>query len=214
MNMKKTKLFNGFGFAGQHGNASEIILKMYDNQQELLVDVPLIKADVTAIKADINAIASDLTKLTAIESDLTKLKALINVTVTFDTDGGSTVESQTIPFGTVATLPEAPTKEGYTITGWYLGENPFNYETLVESNITLTAHWEADVVVSFNADGGAEIASQTIAYGTKAILPDIPTKEGFTFDGWYIGETLFSFDTLVLADTVLTAHWIETVPEG
>lgn len=140
--MRRTKLFNGFGFAGQHGAASKLIEDMYAKQNELIDEVGDLLVEVPLIDTGVNTLAGNLSTLTTL---VDKIKALINVTVTFNTDGGSTVESQTIPFGTVATLPEAPTKEGYTIIGWYLGENPFNYETLVESNITLTAHWTETV---------------------------------------------------------------------
>lgn len=62
-------------------------------------------------------------------------------TVTFDTAGGSTVASQSIENGKVATKPANPTKEGCTFDGWYLGSSKYDFNTKVTSNITLKASW-------------------------------------------------------------------------
>ena len=136
--MRKTKVFNGFGFAGQHGKASEMVLEIYEKKG----DIEQLVEDTSLLELGLGTVVSDLTALTTL---VNKLKALATVTVTFNTDGGSEVTAQTIPFGTVATLPEAPTKEGYTLDGWYLDDAPFDYETLVEANITLTARWTETV---------------------------------------------------------------------
>lgn len=64
-------------------------------------------------------------------------------TVTFNTDGGSTVSSQTVESGKTATKPADPTKEGYTFAGWYNGDTEFDFATQITANITLTAHWTA-----------------------------------------------------------------------
>ena len=65
----------------------------------------------------------------------------ITCTVTFSTDGGGSISPQNVPFGGLATLPEAPTKTGSTFAGWYLGEKVFDFNTPVMKSMTLTAHW-------------------------------------------------------------------------
>ena len=150
--MKIDKVFNSMGFAGRVGKLGTVIAKLRDDVDGLLEDVPAIAADVNEIAADVNEIAADVNEIAADVNeikpnlnDLTelvnKIKALVNVTVTFDTDGGSSVESQTIPFGTHANPPEAPTKEGFVLFGWYLDDEPFDFETPIESNIIITAAW-------------------------------------------------------------------------
>ena len=63
--------------------------------------------------------------------------------------------------------------------------------------------------VIFNSDGGTDVGTQTIVYGGMAAEPEDPIKEGYTFSGWYSGETEYSFATEVKADLTLTAHWTE-----
>ena len=61
--------------------------------------------------------------------------------VTFDSAGGSDVPSQEVVSGNLATEPTAPTREGFTFAGWYLGDTAYNFNTPVTGNITLVAHW-------------------------------------------------------------------------
>ncbi|MBQ9833791.1 MAG: InlB B-repeat-containing protein [Bacilli bacterium] len=62
-------------------------------------------------------------------------------TITFNSNGGSNVESQNVIENDKAYQPSNPTKAGYTFGGWYLGNNKYNFNTSVTSNITLTAKW-------------------------------------------------------------------------
>ena len=60
--------------------------------------------------------------------------------------------------------------------------------------------------VTFQSEGGSEVASQ-IRANTPADRPADPTKEGYTFIGWYKGESEWDFETPVTADLTLTAKW-------
>ena len=60
--------------------------------------------------------------------------------------------------------------------------------------------------VTFQSEGGSEVASQ-IRANTPADQPADPTKEGYTFIGWYNGESEWNFKTPVTADLTLTAKW-------
>lgn len=68
-------------------------------------------------------------------------------TVTFNSDGGTTVASATVTDGEKVNKPTDPTKntleKNYEFTGWFNGENEWNFDTdAVTENITLTAKWK------------------------------------------------------------------------
>ena len=75
-----------------------------------------------------------------------------NYTVTFNSDGGSSVASQTVESGNKATKPNNPTKSGYTFKEWQLNGKAYDFNSAVTSNITLKAVWEAEEtkVYTFN----------------------------------------------------------------
>lgn len=65
-------------------------------------------------------------------------------TVTHESNGGSTVPSQTVKYNETANKPADPTKSGYTFAGWYTEEkftNKYGFATPVTGNITLYAKW-------------------------------------------------------------------------
>jgi len=138
-------------------------------------------------------------------------------TVTFDSDGGSAVAAQTVEDGKTATKPADPTKEGYTFVGWYLGSDKYDFSKPVTGNITLTAKWEKVVAppvtytVTFDSDGGSAVAAQTVEDGKTATKPADPTKEGYTFKGWYLGSTAYDFSKPVTGNITLTAKWEKVV---
>lgn len=102
-------------------------------------------------------------------------------TVSFDTDGGSTVSSMTEDYGTLLTPPVAPVREGYTFVGW----TPEFPDKMPAKNLTLTAQWKVNqYTIIFDTDGGSEVAAITADYGSKVTAPAAPTKEGHTFTGW------------------------------
>ena len=63
-------------------------------------------------------------------------------TVTFDSKGGTFVETQKVPFNGYAEKPDDPTKEGFTFAGWYLDDSEYDFDTPVTGDITLIAKWE------------------------------------------------------------------------
>ncbi len=62
-------------------------------------------------------------------------------TVTFNSNGGSAVSTQTVNYGAKASKPADPTRSGYTFTGWTLNGKAYDFNTVVTGNITLTANW-------------------------------------------------------------------------
>ena len=138
-------------------------------------------------------------------------------TVTFVTDGGSAVDSQTVESGKTATEPAAPTKSGYTFGGWYDDSaltSVFSFSTKITKDTTLYAKWiDASVptyTVTFETNGGSTVTSQTVASGGKATKPTAPTKSGFAFLDWYADSTFtakYDFSAFVTADTTVYARW-------
>lgn len=63
-------------------------------------------------------------------------------TVTFDSNGGSKIQSQKILEGTKATRPQDPAKENSSFIDWYLEDSPYDFDTIVQKDITLIAQWE------------------------------------------------------------------------
>ena len=102
-------------------------------------------------------------------------------TITFDTNGGSEIAPITQDYGTEITAPDNPTRKGYTFKGWDK-EIP---ETMPAENITVKAQWEINpYTITFDTNGGREIAPITQDYGTEITAPDNPTRKGYTFKGW------------------------------
>lgn len=126
-------------------------------------------------------------------------------TITFDTNGGSAVAPITQNYGTTIIAPENPTKTGYTFKKWDT-EIP---ATMPAENITITAEWTVNqYTITFNTNGGSEIASITQDYGTAIVAPANPTKSGYTFTGW--DKTIPS--TMPAENMTITAQWTEVIP--
>lgn len=96
-------------------------------------DIGIIAEDKYGNKSD--AVSAHL-KIKKVESEI--------VTVTFNSDGGSTVSPVKVDKGNEITEPEAPTKAGYKFLGWYQNNNLFDFSSKINGNITLIAKWEKE----------------------------------------------------------------------
>jgi uncharacterized repeat protein (TIGR02543 family) len=127
-------------------------------------------------------------------------------TLTFDSNGGTPVAPITGDYASEIVAPAAPTKDGYTFTGW----SPVLPETMPAGNQTYTATWTAiDYTITFNVDGGSVVEPLTQAYGSELVLP-VPTKDGFNFVGWFadVDRTIpFEVTIMPLGNTTLYALW-------
>ena len=146
--------------------------------------------------------------------------ASVTYPVTFNANGGTVnTKSKNVTIGkTYGTLP-TPTRTGYDFDGWYTRESggtKVTATTSVGTNppTTLYAHWIGKkYTVTLDANGGTvSMASRTATYGSEYPALPAPTREGYTFDGWYTqktGGTKVDEDTTVTtaANHTLYAHW-------
>lgn len=197
-------------------------------------------------------------------------------TVTFDSDGGSVVESQIVKDNELAVRPSNPTKDGYEFIEWDLNGVLYNFQTAVNKDITLKAVWKqvynivavldnneytakvlagekldisnfhfperegyivklydennkeydlnseilgevklkADYValksftVKFDSAGADKISDLKVWEGSLVTEPTI-TRNGYTLEGWYLGNDMYDFNTPVNSNITLKAKWNE-----
>ena len=134
-------------------------------------------------------------------------------TITFDSNGGSAVADLEEDYDIPISAPEAPTKAGLTFDQWYADEGltiPYVFTTMPAENITLYAQWLATVL--FDSNGGSAIDSQVVAELNVPDEPEDPTREGYTFSGWFTDNGTFlneyDFLTSITEDTALYAKWV------
>lgn len=142
----------------------------------------------------------------------TKPEEPVSYSVYF-TDETENYATQTVLEGNTATKPTNPTREGYTFAGWYLDGVLFDFSTEITSDTVLVAKWEAkEVTPSYTVtfmNGSVVSETKTIEEGKTVAKPTNPTKEGYTFVGWYLDGTAFDFSTKITSNTILTAEWKE-----
>lgn len=66
------------------------------------------------------------------------------ITVKFDTDGGSVIETQTVKYGETVVNPSDPQKEGVVFSRWKLNGEPYDFSSPVKQNITLKAVYKPE----------------------------------------------------------------------
>jgi pilin isopeptide linkage protein/uncharacterized repeat protein (TIGR02543 family) len=136
--------------------------------------------------------------------------------VVFDSNGGSAIPTQFVEDGEPAQRPADPTREGYRFGGWFADAAltiPYDFSQPVTADITLYAAWIiAQHEVSFDSNGGSAIPPQFVEDGEPAQRPADPTREGYTFCGWFADAALtipYDFSQPVTADVTLYACWIQ-----
>ena len=162
-----------------------------------------------------------------------------NVTVTFDSNGGGEVESQTIQQGQQVQRPADPVKEGYTFIGWYNKDDlpynnmpEWNFSYSVTKDMVLVAQWMEPMPIStepityLDKDGNQQVCNKytVLTSNTAGSILDLKDKWYDLPAGWYVvkGDVTFTprLDThgavnLILTDgSHLTTEWGINVKEG
>ena len=137
-----------------------------------------------------------------------------SVTVSYDTDGGSAVNPETVLQGNTVTEPTT-TRDHATFDGWYTDktyQTKWNFNEPVNEDMTLYAKWILnEQTVKVETNGGTKVEDIKVPYG-ETINEPTSTKEGYTFDGWYTDKTYqtkWDFKNAVKADMTLYAKWKE-----
>ena len=118
---------------------------------------------VTKLKEKIN---SDINIYLDYQKNIDNFNTEVNYyTITFDTAGGSSIDSIVVKENDTITKPNDPTKGGYTFLGWYIDDEEFNFEDLVKSDLTLVAKWEENK----NSNSTGSSSGGTITNSTNKI---------------------------------------------
>ena len=131
--------------------------------------------------------------------------------VTFDTMGGSLVDSINLKKGSLLKNIKSPSKEGYLFVSWLKDGVEYNLDSPITEDITLTANWiEAPEIyeyyeITFIVDG--QVEKVTVKENETVKPMNAPEKEGYNFLGWYSGEEKYDFNKKITKDIALTAKY-------
>ena len=150
---------------------------------------------------------------TPITSNLTLnavFKEAQTYTVSFDSNGGSSIKDVTVTEGTKVSKPTNPTRKDYDFVEWQLNGKTYNFSNVVTSDITLKAIWEESkpkYIVQFDSNGGSNVAAQGTDKNQKVTKPTDPTRDNYEFEGWFLDNKKFDFNSTVTSDITLKAEW-------
>lgn len=120
---------------------------------------------------------------------------------------GTLIESSIQNRGQYPTTPANPTRYSYTFTGW----DP-TVETEIVSNMSFKATYERNkYTVTFNKNGAtsADIPNQIITHDQKVVVPNVPTRAGYDFLGWFsnLSDAVSDVNNPIVRNTTFTAKW-------
>lgn len=131
--------------------------------------------------------------------------------VTFINEDGTKLSSINIEKGKNIEDIKLPEKEGYIFVNWLKDGLVYDESLPINEDLTLTATWieTPEIITNYTVTFkfGDETKTQTVKKDEKVTKPSDPKKEKHKFIGWYVGETLFDFDTAIEKDIVITAKF-------
>ena len=220
-------------------NASSYTLKVYSSADTLLQTISGVSgtsrtltssdysfADNTAYKVTVTAVGTG-NYATSAESSTSSVTTNQTYTVTWDSNGGSSVTSASFVTGGPLAAPSNPTRTGYTFVGWSTTETSnngdagsavsFDYTPPSAADITLYARWSADtntVTFKSNFSGGPSDDTQNVVTDQATNLSTgVFTRAGHTFVGWDTQADGAGTDysdgqsITITGDLVLYAQW-------
>ena len=139
-----------------------------------------------------------------VEGDMILYSAELAPVIDFNPKGGNDVEPIVSRAGDTITLP-TPKRDNYTFIGWFdAGNNKYEATTMPEASITLSAKWQANIVL--NENGGTDVADISKPVGEAIELPT-PSREGYIFAGWYQGNEKYTSTSMPENSIELTAKY-------
>lgn len=147
------------------------------------------------------------------------------VTVAFDSNGGTSVDPQAFDINAKATKPSDPTREGYRFDHWCVNDecsnagscgDAFSFDLSVTADATVHAKWVKQRTVIFSYDSAAvDVTGGSVVkvdHGVAVAEPIAAARDGYTFYGWYANEactTEYDFKAPVTADITVYAKWVK-----
>jgi uncharacterized repeat protein (TIGR02543 family) len=141
-----------------------------------------------------------------------------SLVVTFDTKGGTSVSNGSTSSGaSISAAPTAPTRTGYTLSGWSATDGgtvvTFPYAHGYTANFTMYAIWSANTLtITYDEQSGSSIADGTVLVGASiSAAPTAPTRAGYTLSGWSTTSSgsvvSFPYEHLQTDNFTLYAIW-------
>lgn len=169
--------------------------------------------DVIGITPEVGKISSATTYYVECKNVVKKL-----VTISFDTNGGSTIDPITRKETTILPTIIAPAKMGYIFDGWCIDaacNKPFTSNTVPTEDITIYAKWKpAEYTVTFHVNGGSELEQNTKKVTYMASYGELPvlTRNNYAFLGWFTAatggvEVKAEDPVTITSNQTLYAHW-------
>ena len=126
-------------------------------------------------------------------------------TITYKVDDGVYFIVDSVIYGTPITAIAAPTKEGYTFSGW--SQMP---ETMPDEDIVVAGSFIANKhTITYKVDDEVYFFVDSVIYGTSITAIAAPTKEGYTFSGWsQVPETMPDEDIMVTSSFIVNKYTI------
>ena len=129
--------------------------------------------------------------------------------VTFDSDGGTDIESQMVNEGDIAIEPNVPQKPGYIFKEWQLNGTLYDFNTPIDNDIELKATYISNssksYVVTFNTYGGSKIANKYVNENNTIKKPTDPVRNGYIFKEWQLNGKKYDFNTKIRSNITLDA---------
>ncbi len=111
--------------------------------------------------------------------------------------------------------PSVPVRENYKFIDWYYGNEKFDFDKKVTSNITVSAKWESitgETIkhnVIFYMNDGTDVKQEIEVNDSEKVSKILdPTRENYKFNGWLFNGNKFDFNTLITFDVQLYASWL------